>query len=462
MADAGAVERSGLERTLGPLMLWGLGVGYVISGMYFGWNLGLKEAGPFGMLAATALVTVMYVTFVLGYAELSCAMPRAGGAFLYAHHGLGPKLGFLAAAAQWIEFVFAPPAIAAAIGAYLNLYFTSIPPVAIGIGAYVLFTAINVWGVRVSAMFELAVTIVAVVELLIFAGVAGTAFRWEAFATDPLPNGWAGVLGAIPYAIWFYLAIEGIANVAEEAKNPQRDLPRGFLTAMGTLVVLALAVLFTGVGVAGWKAAVFVAPDSTTTSDSPLPLVMKHVVGDAHPLYTLLIGVGLSGLVASFHGIILVAGRATMELGRVGYAPRLLGSTHVSRKTPAAALVVNMIVGILALLSGKTAEIITISVLGAVTLYVVSMLAFFRLRQTHPDLPRPFRTPGYPIVPAVALVLAACALAALSYATPWLALVYAALLAVAFLYYFLGIPKTVREAALPPLASTRVERKSET
>jgi ethanolamine permease len=140
----------------------------------------------------------------------------------------------------------------------------------------------------------------------------------------------------------------------------------------------------------------------------------------------------------------------------------LLGSTHVSRKTPAAALVVNMIVGILALLSGKTAEIITISVLGAVTLYVVSMLAFFRLRQTHPDLPRPFRTPGYPIVPAVALVLAACALAALSYATPWLALVYAALLAVAFLYYFLGIPKTVREAALPPLASTPVERKSET
>ncbi|NUO54403.1 MAG: ethanolamine permease, partial [Polyangiaceae bacterium] len=86
MGEASGAVQSGteLKRTLGPLMLWGLGVGYVISGMYFGWNLGLKEGGPYGMLAATLLVTLMYVTFVLGYAELSCAMPRAGGAFIYA------------------------------------------------------------------------------------------------------------------------------------------------------------------------------------------------------------------------------------------------------------------------------------------------------------------------------------------------------------------------------------------
>jgi hypothetical protein len=67
-----------LQKTLGPLMIWGLGVGYVISGAYFGWNLGLPVGGPYGMLLATGLVTVLYVTFVLGYAELSCAIPRAG------------------------------------------------------------------------------------------------------------------------------------------------------------------------------------------------------------------------------------------------------------------------------------------------------------------------------------------------------------------------------------------------
>lgn len=451
--DVKVAEKGELRRTLGPLMLWGLGVGYVISGMYFGWNLGLKEAGPYGMLVATGLVTAMYVTFVLGYAELSCAMPRAGGAFIYAHHGLGGPLGYLAGLAQWIEFVFAPPAIAAAIGAYLAIYFPSLSPTTIGLCAYFVFTAINIWGVKQSAVLELAVTVVAVVELLIFAGVAGTSFSAQAFSMDPLPNGWAGIVGAVPFAIWFYLAIEGVANVAEEAREPQRDLPRGFLSAMGTLVVLALLVLITGVGVAGWKAAVFVEPGSDVTSDSPLPLVMKHVVGEAHPLYKLLVGVGLSGLVASFHGIILVAGRATMELGRVGYAPRALGRTHPTRMTPATALIVNMLVGALALVSGKTAEIITISVLGAVTLYVLSMVSLFRLRKTHPDLPRPFRTPGYPAVPAVALVLSASALVALVVATPMLALIYAGLLAAGFLYYFLVIPRSVRDGALAPLTA---------
>ena len=93
-------------------MLWGLGVGYVISGMYFGWNLGLPQGGPFGLLIATLLVTLMYGAFVFSYAELACAIPKAGGAFDYAHQAFGPRLGFLAGVAQWVEFVFAPPAIA--------------------------------------------------------------------------------------------------------------------------------------------------------------------------------------------------------------------------------------------------------------------------------------------------------------------------------------------------------------
>ena len=105
-----------LERTLGPVMLWGLGVGYVISGMYFGWNLGLAEGGTLGLGIATLFIIVMYVTFTFSYTELACAIPKAGGAFDYADRALGRKWGFLGGMAQIIEFVFAPPAIAAAIG----------------------------------------------------------------------------------------------------------------------------------------------------------------------------------------------------------------------------------------------------------------------------------------------------------------------------------------------------------
>ena len=132
-----------LKKVLSPIMLWGLGVGYVISGMYFGWNLGLEKGGTFGMAIATFLITVMYVCFSFSYCELSCAIPKAGGGFDYANRALGKDLGFITGLAQVIEFVFAPPAIAIAIGAYLNLSFPQIPIIQTAIFFYLLFILIT-------------------------------------------------------------------------------------------------------------------------------------------------------------------------------------------------------------------------------------------------------------------------------------------------------------------------------
>ena len=84
-----------LERSLGPIMLWGLGVGYVISGMYFGWNLGLEKGGTLGLGISTLFIMVMYFTFSLSYSELACAIPKAGGAFDYANRALGKNWGFI-------------------------------------------------------------------------------------------------------------------------------------------------------------------------------------------------------------------------------------------------------------------------------------------------------------------------------------------------------------------------------
>src|SRR6187551_2745561 len=138
-----------LSRTLGPLMLWGLGVGYVISGMYFGWNLGLPAGGTLGLAIATFFIIILYITFTFSYTELACAIPKAGGVFDYATRALGKDMGFIAGMAQIIEFVFAPPAIAAAIGAYFHIFFPQFSVIAIAITAYVLFTAINILGVKV-------------------------------------------------------------------------------------------------------------------------------------------------------------------------------------------------------------------------------------------------------------------------------------------------------------------------
>jgi ethanolamine permease len=411
-------------------MLWGLGVGYVISGMYFGWNLGLEKGGTLGLAIATFFIIILYVTFTFSYTELACAIPKAGGGFDYANRALGKDWGFIAGMAQNIEFLFAPPAIAFAIGAYFNLFFPQIPVLYIAIFGYVIFTALNIYGVKAAAMFELTITILAVAELLLFAGVSFPHFKIENIQHNAFPNGWEGVFAAIPFAIWFFLAIEGVANVAEEAIKPQRTILIGFGSAILTLVILCILTFTSSVGVAGWEAIVYTTEGKS--SDSPLPLALGHIVGSNNVLYHLLITIGLFGLVASFHGIILAAGRSSFEFGRVRYAPAFLGKIHPRFRTPANALLINMVIGIITLLTGKTGEIIIISVFGALTLYIISMISLLRLRKKEPGLERPFKVPAYPFFPIIALAIATVSFVAMAVYNRTLALIYLLLMGVCY------------------------------
>lgn len=430
-----------LQRTLGPVLIWGLGVGYVISGMYFGWNLGLPEGGPYGMLVATGVVTVLYVTFVLGYAELACALPRAGGAFVYTSRAFGPHVGFLGGAAQLIEYVLAPPAIAFAIGSYINQAMPAFPIGVVAVAAYIVFTLINIWGVKLSVGFELVLTIVAVIELTVFGVIALPHFSWATFSHDALPHGWGGAFAALPFAMWFYLAIEGIANVAEEARDPQRDLPRGFIFAMATLVALTAVTLFGAVGAAGWHHVVYPDVSNTkVTSDSPLPLAVGQIVSRESPLFVLLTGIGLIGLIASFHGILIAASRALLEFGRARYAPKILGEINANTKTPVAALLANLVVGLVALATGKTNEIILLSVFGALTLYVLSSAAVLQLRRTEPALLRPYKTPLYPVTPLIALSLSLVCIGAMIVRYPTQAELYAEILVGSWVLFVVFVP----------------------
>jgi ethanolamine permease len=430
-------EDSKLERSLGPLMLWGLGVGYVISGMYFGWNLGLEKGGTLGLGIATFFIMLMYVTFSLCYTELACAIPKAGGAFDYADRALGRHLGFVAGMAQIIEFVFAPPAIAFGIGAYFHLLFPELPVIGVAVFCYFAFTLLNILGVKASASFELFITIVAVVELLIFSGFTLPHFQIENLTINSFPNGIEGIFMAIPFAIWFFLGLEGIANVAEETINPQKNITIGFASAMFTLAVLATLTFSSAVGVAGWEAVVFDADGNI--SDSPLPLAIKHIPAVSDVFYHLLIWIGLFGFVASFNGLLLAAGRATYEFGRSGNAPSFLGKINPKFKTPAVALIFNMAIGIIALFTGKTGDIITIATFGALSLYILSMISYFQLKRKMPELERPFKAPFYPLFPTIALVIAVVAIISMSVYNPMLAAIFFGLMAVAFGAYYLFV-----------------------
>lgn len=414
-------------------MLWGLGVGYVISGMYFGWNIGLDKGGTVGLGIATVFILIMYITFSLSYSELACAIPKAGGAFDYAGRAFGRDIGFIAGMAQWIEFVFAPPAIALGIGAYFHLLFPTIDAMIFAIVAYFIFTGINILGVKISATFELIITVIAVGELSLFAALTLPHFQIQNLQTNPFPHGISGIFAAIPFAIWFFLGMEGLANVAEETINPQQNITKGFMYSMITLGILAAMTFFAAVGVGGWEKVVY--DSAGNVSDSPLPMALGQITGNSGVMYHMLVSVGLFGFVASFNGLLLAAGRVTYEFGKVGQFPRVLGKIHPRFHTPHWALVSNMVLGIIALFTGRTGDIITISVFGAICLYIFSCLSIIRLRKTEPEMPRPFHVPFYPVLPLIALTIASLALVAMTYYNFQLALIYFAVIAVAFVLY---------------------------
>lgn len=426
-------ETPQLKRSLNARLLWGLGVGYVISGMYFGWNLGLEKGGTLGLAIATGFVILMYLCFTFSYTELACAIPKAGGAFDYADRALGRDWGFVTGLAQLIEFIFAPPAIAFAIGAYFNLFLPQFSIFSIAVVVYLLFTALNIYGVKAAARFELIITLLAVGELLLFAGITLPSFSVSKLELNAFPHGWSGVLAALPFAIWFFLGIEGVANVAEETVNPQKTILKGFGSALLTLIILCVLIFLSAVGVAGWEAIVYTAQGER--SDSPLPIALGYIVADNNILYHLLVTVGLLGLVASFHGLILAAGRASYEMGRVRLLPAFLGRIHPRFQTPAAALLVNMLIGLVTLYFSDTGKVIMLSVFGALSLYILSMISFIRLRRREPGMERPFRAPFYPLAPLIALIIAGISLIAMIIHNGKLALIYGAVLLAGFILY---------------------------
>lgn len=394
-----------LKKVLKPVHLWAIAVGLVISGEYFGWNYGWGVSGTVGFLIATLLVTVMYVTFIFSFTELTTSIPQAGGPFAYAHRAFGWWGGLIAGYATLVEFLIAPPAIAFALGSYTHFLYPSITVLQTAFACYIIFIGINMLGIKESATFSLIVTLLAVGELLLYVGIIAPDFSYTTFVTDPMPFGWQGVFAALPFAIWFYLAIEGVAMVAEEVEDPRRTISKGYILGILTLVVLALAVMiFTG-GVAHWKL--------LSTIDYPLPAALGIVLGKDSSWTQLFASLGLFGLIASFHGTIIGYSRQIFALARSGYLPSFLGNVNARFQTPHWALLAGGFIGCLALSLGTTDQVIILAALGAVVMYIVCMAALFVLRKKEPDLERPFLTPAYPYFPLIALILSIVCLVAI-------------------------------------------------
>jgi ethanolamine permease len=444
-----------LKPVLSTLQLWGIAVGLVISGEYFGWSFGWASAGTLGFTVTAVFIAAMYATFIFSFTELTTSIPHAGGPFAYSKRAFGPTGGYLAGAATLVEFVFAPPAISLAIGAYLNVQFPGLDPKLAALGAYLVFMTLNIVGVQIAATFELFVTILAIFELLVFMGVVSPGFSMANFTK----GGWSGednfslaaipgMFAAIPFAIWFFLAIEGVAMAAEEAKDPKRSIPIAYIAGILTLVFLAVGVMVFAGGAGDWT--------KLANINDPLPQAMKLIVGENSGWLHMLVWLGLFGLVASFHGIILGYSRQIYALSREAYLPAYFAKVHPRFKTPHRAIVAGGVIGIAAIYSDEfitiggqslTANIVTMSVFGAILMYILSMLSLFKLRRAEPDMVRPFRAPLYPYFPAFALFGALVCMATMIYYNPLIFGLFVGFLVLGYGYF--KMTGQQRAAAMP-------------
>ncbi|MFH0232561.1 ethanolamine permease [Vibrio diabolicus] len=393
--------------TAGWILLAGLGVSYVISGDFAGWNFGIAQAGWGGFLIAAIAMAVMYFTLVLSLAEMSAAIPAAGGGYSFARQAMGPTGGFFTGLSVLIEYALAPAAIVIFIGSAVNELVGIDGPVVYAL-FYAVFIAIHMAGVGEALKVMMVISGLAVLAILITTAVLIGHFDVNnlfdiapatAQATEILPFGWYGVWAALPFAMWLFLAVEGVPLAAEEAKNPAKDVPKGIIGAMLFLLLTATLVVVLLAGAVGSK----------VIGDSAVPLVDALKLTGNSTIAMAVNLLGLAGLIASFFSIIYGYSRLVFALSRAGYLPQTLSLTS-DKKVPSRALLVPGVFGFLVSLTGEGDLILAMAVVGATVSYALMSLSHILLRIKQPELARPYKTPGGVITSSISLVLSLIAM----------------------------------------------------
>lgn len=447
--------------TAGPFLLVVLGVGYVVAGDYAGWNFGIGQAGWGGMMIAVGLMALMYITMCLSMAEMASIIPTAGGGYGFARRALGPWGGFLTGTAVMLEYVLAPAAVVTFIGAYTeSLFGFGGPPVYAAF--YLIFIGIHLFGVAQVLKVVLGIAITAVTGLVIFIVAMVPHFDaaklfdiapGDAFgASDFLPFGVLGIWAALPYAIWFFLAVEGVPLASEEARDPARDVPKGLIGGVIVLSVLAVALMLVTPGAAG--------AERIGGEDAADPLLTAFDAVGGSPVAQLVGVLGLVGLVSSFFTITYAYSRQTFALSRAGYLPKMLSLTN-NRKSPYLALIVPGSFGFVLALFIEGEVLILISVFGATVSYVLMMASHIVLRLKEPKLERPYRTPGGVVTSGIALVLGLAAMGAGFLVEPsvviYAAVAYAVMIAYFAVYSRHHLVAQAPEEELAALAAAEAE-----
>jgi ethanolamine permease len=415
-------EKRGLRRYARVWSLWALGVGAVISGHYSGWNFGLAH-GFGGMLIALVIIAAMYWGLIYSLAEMSPALPHTGAAYSFARSAMGPWGGMVTGLAESIEYILTPAVIVFFIGSYMTAIFETpdqMQPLW-WVGSYLVFLFLNLRGVELSFKVSVIVTLGALAILAIYwvsaiphfdldrwalnigVGADGSAVELPEGGGSWLPFGFAGALASLPFAVWLFLAIEQLPLAAEESDDPKRDMPKGLIYGMATLMVSALLITFLNSGIGSPDPDKMHGSFSLATSAEPLLDGFRVIYGTGTA--KLLAFLAVIGLIASFHTIIYAYGRQIYSLSRAGYYMPFMSLTDGKHRVPHMALYTGTVMGFVTMLivwfaAGEEnrgavigGTLLNMAVFGAMISYAMQGLSFILLRRNMPNIERPYRSP---------------------------------------------------------------------
>jgi basic amino acid/polyamine antiporter, APA family len=359
----------------------------------------------------------------LTYAELGAVRPFSGGEYVYVRDAYGPLPGFLYG---WTWFVIAKPAsiatVTAGIVRVLGTFhaFGFLPHTIIGlhlganrtldityghlvaIAATVLITTLNYVGVRKAGDFQFAFTVLKVAMIIGIALVAllASSGSWSNFETSFVgaKGGMTGFMAALVAALWAYDGWNDLNMVSEEIERPERSIPVALIAGVGLVAILYM----------GMNAGIQRALTATEIAHAAVPAAAASEAALGHVGITLVsIGMIIS-MLATLNGTVMSGGRVPFAVARDGYLWKALGEVHPKFHTPALALVIQAAVAIvLVVVGGAFRELFSLAIFAEWLFYVVAASTIFVFRWREPEVTRPYRTIGYPLVPALFIATAA-------------------------------------------------------
>ncbi|MFD2621204.1 amino acid permease [Streptomyces chumphonensis] len=462
VAETGRGSGGELRRTLTMWQLTMISIGATLgTGIFVVLGEAVPDAGPavtisFVIAGLTALFSA------LSYAELAGTIPASGSSYSYSYATMGELVAWICGLCLILEYGVSVAAVAVGWGQYLNELLDGTIGVTIpaalsnppGDGGYfnlpalfvvVLAMAFLMGGARESARVNSIMVVVKIGALLLFCAVAFTGIRagnYEPF----MPLGMAGVSAAGASLFFSYIGFDAASTAGEEAKNPQRDLPRAIMLSLLIVTALYVMVAAVAVGAVPWE--------SFEGSEAALAGVLSDVTGQ--DFWATILAAGAVVAIASVVLAVLYGQtRILFAMSRDGLVPRVFSKVHPRTGTPRAnTFLVSAFCGILAaaIPLGELANATSIGTLFAFGLVNVAVIV---LRRTRPDMPRGFRVPLSPLVPLLGLGFCLYNMLNLP-AVTWL--VFGLWMAAGLVFYFLYGQRRAtlaNEPATPPVPSEK-------